>query len=401
MELLASTALTPAHAKTRPPSAAHRWLSCPASVGVTPLYPEDESDHSLKGDAQHHNLEVGILFGIKPDTENPDDDLAVMAALDWVETTRKAYGKDCKVYAERKYDIEQTGEFGTCDVTFVTPSTIHIADYKNGFVPVEVKLNPQLILYLLGAISVFGERKHYIITVIQPNFLHRDGPIRTFEVSQDDLDWVIAEIKYSMNNENEFKAGKHCKTTYCPHRGNCIEFHTYGRTEAQKAWWPSDVHALDDVQLAQALDHADVLHGLRDELRKEAMRRMMQQDRAIPGYKMVKARQDRSFKDDKAREVAFQLCRDLGATDEQLYEKRPESVAGVERFIKQKFKMFGQGKWAEVWENNFKDHLRDFSSSLTLTKAIDGRPAHTRGAEFGSLMQPQPQVEQVKQVSTI
>lgn len=390
-----------AHAKTRPPSAAHRWLSCAASVTVMPLYPNTESEAALKGTRDHNALEVGILFGIAPDTGDIDSDYAVMGALEWVAETKASYGKDCKVYAEKRYDIPQTGEFGTCDVTFVTPSALHIADYKGGYVPVDVEMNPQLMIYLLGAIAEFGERKHYKVSVLQPGYLHRDGPWRTWEVSQADLEWLEGEIKYSMANEHEFKAGKHCKKTYCLHRASCVEFHTYARTEAHKAWWPSDVHALDDVQLAQALDHADVIHGIRDELRKEAIRRMMQQDRKIPGYKMVKSREQRSFKDEAAREAAFNLCRELGATDEQLYEKKPESVAGIERFIKAKFKSFGQGKWATVWEQNFKDHLRDFSSSLTLEKAIDGRPAHTRGAEFGSLMQPQPQVDEVKQVSII
>lgn len=391
----------PAHAKFRPPSAAHRWLSCAASVTVMPLYPNTESEAALKGTRDHRAFEVGILFGIQPDTGDVDSDLAVMGALDWVNKKRAEYGKDCKVYAERQYDIPQTGEFGTCDVTFVTPTMLHIADYKGGYVPVDVEMNPQLMIYLLGAIAEFGERKSYLITVLQPGYLHRDGPYRTYEVSQADLDWLEGEIKYSLANEQEFKAGKHCKKTYCPHRASCIEFHTYARTEASKAWWPSDVHALDDIQLAQALDHADVVHGIRDELRKEAIRRMMQQDRQIPGYKMVKSRQDRAFKDDKAREAAFDICRELGATDEQLYEKKPESVAGVERFIKSKFKSFGQGKWSQIWDSHFKDHLREFSGSLTLEKAIDGRPAHTRGSEFGSLMQPQPQVEQSTQVPQV
>jgi hypothetical protein len=39
-----------AHAKNRPPSAAQRWLPCPFSATVAPLYPNDETDASLKGD---------------------------------------------------------------------------------------------------------------------------------------------------------------------------------------------------------------------------------------------------------------------------------------------------------------------------------------------------------------
>ena len=61
------------------------------------------------------------------------------------------------------------------------------------------------------------------------------------------------------------------------------------------------------------------------------------------------------------------------------------TVAGVERMVKQRCKNFGRGKWKEVWDEHFRPHIREFSGSLTLERAIDGRPAHTRGSEFGSI----------------
>lgn len=393
--ILDDVQVKPAHAKNRPPSAAARWLSCPASVTVTQLYPNDESDASLKGEQAHKLLENGIIFGIKPDTDDPDTDLNIMGVLEWLQERKLEYGKDCQVFAERQYDIPETGEFGTCDITLVSPNTLHIADYKNGYVPVEVDMNAQMLTYLLGAIAKFGERKNYYITVLQPNYHHTNGPYRTMKVSAEQVDWFRAEVKYAVNNTDEFKAGKHCKKTYCPHRASCQTFHAWARTDARLAWWPSDLNALDDVQLAQALDHADTLQGLRDELRKEAMRRMIQQDRQIEGYKIVKSRQDRAFADDKAREHVFATCRELGAADTDLYSQKPESVAGVERYFKQRFKSFGRGAWKDAWNNQVKEHIREFSGSLTLERASDGRPAHSRGSEFGALVTPQSDSEQV------
>lgn len=384
------TAPRPAHAKTRPPSAAYRWLGCPASVTVVPLYPNEEGEAALKGTKAHLSLENGIVWGTLPDTDDVDADLNILEVLNWVREAKEDYGKDCKVYAEQVYDIPETGEYGTCDVTFVTPRVIHIADYKNGYVAVDVNMNPQLLLYLLGAIAMHGERSKYYITVLQPNFHHRDGPFRTMEIDNDQIEWFRKEVAYSMNNDNEFNAGKHCKTSYCPHRASCLEFHTWARTDANLAWFPSDVHALDDTQLAQALDYADTLHGLRDELRKEAMRRMIQQDRQIEGYKIVKSRTDRAFASDTARDEAFKLAIELGATEENLYTRKPETVAGLERFFKEKFKHFGNGKWKLAWNENVQQHIREFSGSLTLEKAIDGRPAHSRGNEFGAIAPAQP-----------
>lgn len=382
-----------AHAKNYPPSASKRWLSCGASATViAQLYPNFETEASLKGDVAHKALEHGITFGLTPDTGDIDVDLNVMSVLGWVADMRAAYGKDCVVHAERQYDIPETGEFGTCDVTFVTPSTLHIADYKNGYVPVEEGMNPQLLLYLLGAIAAFGTRKHYKITVLQPNYIHRDGPHRTVDITDEQIEWFRREVKYALDNPNDFKAGKHCKTTYCPHRASCIDFHAYARTDARLAWFPSDVNALDDTQLAQALDHADTLHGIRDELRREAMRRILNQDRTIDGYKIVKARQDRQFVSDEARDKLFEACKELGATDEDLYAKTPQSVAGVERFFKAKFKMFGNGKWKMAWDNAAAEHVREYTGGLTLERAIDGRPSHVRGGELGAITSAAPLV---------
>jgi hypothetical protein len=381
----------PAHAKYRPPSSAKRWLACAGSVSVVPMYPNDESEASTKGDVAHDHLENAIRFGILPDTDDPDNDLNVRLAYEWVLEQKRDYierHKKCEVYAEQVFHIPETGEHGTGDITLVTPRKLHIADYKNGYVPVEVKINAQLMLYLLGAIAMYGERTEYEITIIQPNYNHVDGPIRSWTVDAEAVEWFRNEVRYAVQlRPDEFKAGPHCKTTYCPHRGACAEFAAWARTEGADAWWPSEVHALDDVQLQQALDHADLLSGYRDELRKEAMRRILNMDRKIDGYKIVRSRQDRSFRDDAAREQAFDVCRELGATDDQLYSRSPESVAGIERFFKAKYKNFGNGAWKKAFDNNVKEHIREFSGSLTLERAIDGRPAHARGNEFAPITQ--------------
>lgn len=382
--LVAKQPEKPKHAKMRPPSASARWLSCPNSVTVVPMYPQDESDASLKGDMAHDLLEIGIQFGVKPNTADPDIDENISAVLDFIKETRQRYG-ECRVYAEQEYDIPETGEHGTADVTFVTPKILHVMDYKNGYVMVDVRMNPQMLLYLCGAIAKFGERSKYYITVLQPNYNHIDGPFRTMEVTQDDLDWFRKEVAHAMS-ANYFAAGKHCKKTYCPHRGACATFLEWAKNNAASAWFPSEVNGMTDEQLAQALDHADILQGIRDELRKEAMRRIMNMDRDIPGFKVVKGKRSRDFAGEQSIAKVKKVCTDLGATDDDLYEKKFTTVAGIERFFKQKFKMFGNGAWKKAWDENMSDHVREFASGLTLERAHDGRPSHKRGNEFGAIL---------------
>lgn len=390
------------HAKSRPPSAALRWLNCTASVDVVPLYPNDPSAASEKGDTVHAALEDGIKFGILPDTDDPDADMNVRDVLEWVAKKKAEYGPDCKVFAEQQYDIAETGEFGTCDVTFVSPTITHIADYKNGYVMTEAY--EQLMMYLLGAIQKYGAKSHYYITVIQPNYNHRDGPYRTTHVTTQDVadfsERVAAAVKYPF-----FEAGSHCKKTYCPHRGGCATFKVWAETEGVDAYYSHEINSISDEALAKALDHSDTLHGIRDEHRKEAMRRISQHDRKIPGYKLVKSRQNRDFAGEAGREACYRALLALGYEAQHLYETKEFkagalsltertalAVPGVERMVKQKCKVFGNGKWKQVWEEHFRPHIREYSGSLTLERETDGRPAVTRGSEFGSLVPAQSSV---------
>jgi hypothetical protein len=324
---------TQAHAKNYPPSAAARWVNCPGSSLAVQLYPNDESDASTKGDFAHDILESCIIFGImEPVTEDEDLNENLAGVLEWIAQERARMGEGTKVYAEQVYDVPETGEFGTADVTLVSPSILHVADYKNGYVVVEVARNFQMLCYLLGAIAKFGRRAVYRITVLQPNASHIDGPYRTYTVTDDDLEWFRDLIRWSLANTQVFRAGPHCKKTYCAHRGNCAAFLQYAQAECADAWFPADVNALSDEQLAAALDHADILQGLRDELRKAAMGRILQMDRTVAGYKVVKGRRDRDFKD--VTPVKNVLRDVFHIPDHEMHTQQFLSVKGVEDLIK-------------------------------------------------------------------
>ena len=395
--LLSTAIALPAHANFRPPSAAARWIPCPASVTVVPLYDNDESDASLKGTRAHDLLETAVRFRVAPDTADPDMDMNVMRVVEWIDARMKQYAP-CTVYAEQRLDIVETGEWGTADVTLVSPKILHIADYKDGYVPVEIRLNEQMLTYLLGAISRYGERDEYYISVLQPNYNHVDGPFRTVRVSAEEVAYFRYQV-VAATRANHFKAGKHCKKSYCPHRGACVHFHQWVAEHGPGAGWhTSEINGVTDSILTERLDAADAIHGWRDELRKEALRRILHLDRRIYGYKVVKSRSQRDFAGEAGKAACYQALVDIGydpadllerkafkVGEVTLYEQSPLSVVGVERMVKQKYKHFGAGKWKGVWDEHFRPHVREFSGGLTLERAIDGRPAHTRGSEFGAI----------------
>jgi len=330
-------------------------------------------------------LDTAINWGIVPDHSDIDIVYSVMFAHEWVLATHKEYG-NCELYTDETLDIPETGEFGTADIIFVKKDLIHVIDYKNGYVPVDINLNAQLMCYLLGAIAKYGERRHYKISVIQPNYVHVDGKIRHYDVTPEKLQWFRNEVAFSMLNSEKYVAGKHCKTTYCPHRGSCEVFNAWAKENLQLAYYPSDVAGMNDDELAEALDQADILQGWRDTLRGEALRRILHQNRSIKGYKIVRGKKDRDFRDDKHREQVFTNLKELGATTDELYTPVPISVAGVERVIKRIFKPQGRNAWATGMDKICgPDMLAPQNLSLTLEKAIDGRKPYSRGAEFGPL----------------
>ncbi len=373
------------HATYRPPSSASRWLSCHGSVQVLQTYDNSPSDASTKGDIAHKLLEDSLEWGVVPDHPDVDIMYGVMMAVEYINDTQKAYGPACKVYAEQTLEIPETGEIGTTDVTMVTADTIHVIDYKNGYVPVDVKMNAQLMLYLLSLMHKYGERKHYKLTVIQPNYVHVDGMIRHFEPTPDDIEWFRKEVAIAMASQT-VTAGKHCKTTYCPARGTCEVFNAWSLENCKLAWFPGETVAMTDEALADALEQAEILQGYRDALRGEAMRRMLQQNRRIRGYKIVKAKKDRAYASDAARGKVLSALAEMGATEDDLFDRKPIGPAGVEKIVKKLFKPQGRGAWLKGMDYIMPPELLEpTNQSLTIEKSIDGRKEYKRGAEFDAL----------------
>lgn len=397
-----------AHAKNRAPSGAKRWLGCPQSAYITPMYPNDETDASTKGDYWHDVMETTIMFGVVPANLEPDLDDAMVTLLEYVLKRFEEMGGRGKVrvYVEVQLDIPETGEFGTADIVLVSDREIEIIDLKSGYVPVHVRLNAQMMVYLLGCIAKYGERKKYTIGVFQPNYDHIDGPIRTDTVTAEDVEWMRGEIRYSIENADLCIAGKHCKETYCPHRGACEPFHNYCRTDLALGWHSSEVRSIDDAALARALDDAEQLAGWQKELRAEAMRRIMNMNRDIVGYKVVKARKQRAVLEPVKlvnavheklghqwavclfADIAKYLTEaDFPVTEGSDHLKFLGSPKQVEDVIKQYAKATGlpRGGWQGVYANVVGAYIRETNSGLALEKAIDGRPAHKRGSEFTAL----------------
>lgn len=399
-----------AHAKNRPPSATKRWKYCSYSATVAALYPNEDTEASRKGDRWHELMEDQFTLGTLPLNCDPDAADTLQDFYDRITALFKEYPGG-KLYIERKLDIPETGEFGTADIIFVHPLILVIFDHKSGYVVVNVVLNDQMLTYLLGAIAEFGPRPKYLLGVHQPNFDHIDGPIREWEATEADVAAHRAAVLDSVANPDRVLAGPHCKETYCPHRGACDAFKAYAMNDLSLGWHTSELKAMPDADLSKALDASDELAGWRTELRSEAMRRIMNMDRKIHGYKVVKGRRNRAVANHSSLILAV---RDVLGID---WAKRlfpgmewatsaieaalmttglvvPEEICkllGTAKHVEDLLKQYArQNKlpragWKQLYANVVGEYIRETAGGLTLERAIDGRPAHTRGSEFGVL----------------
>jgi Protein of unknown function (DUF2800). len=367
------------------------------------MYPNEPSEASLKGDYWHDVMEDTIKFGVVPKVGDFDLEEAMQQLLDYVNKRRAEMGKGTRTYVEVTMTIPETGEPGTGDITLVGPKETEVIDLKSGYVPVNVYMNPQIGLYLCGAIALYGQRPKYTGTIFQPMYDHIDGPIRSYSWSHEDIDWLRQEVKYAIANDSTYGAGKHCKDTYCPHRGDCAAFAAYVGTELAKGWFPHEVNGVSDDDLAAALDQADEASGHRNALRQAALKRILNADREIPGYKVVKGRKQREIRDAKRLVIniaanmgvkyATMCFPELGWLGEETINanfEKPEvlkcigSPKHIEDIIKQYARdlQLERGQWKQIYQNVCGAYILETNSGLTLERAIDGRPAHKRGNEF-------------------
>jgi hypothetical protein len=378
------------------------------------MYPNDKSLQSLKGDRWHEYMDTLITFGTLPLATDADAAEELEVLNDYVKARVRYMGPGTRTFIEQRVDIPESKSWGTADIILVSPQELEVIDEKSGYVPVKVDLNEQLMNYLLGAINLYGPRPKYTITIHQPGYDHVLGPLRSYDPQEAEIEDFRERIKASLKAKDTVVAGPWCKETYCPHRGACRAFHDYTKTSLAIGWHTSEVKAITDGQLAMALDASDELGGYRTELRVEAMRRILNMDRLIDGYKVVKGRRSRSVINPQAlvHNVTLQLgalwaarmfpdtnfWRDALEAELAYVRDIPEEILkllGTPKHIEDVIKSYARqtgmsvrGGWKNVYDAVVGPYIRETANGLSLEKAIDGRPTHKRGSEFGTVEDP-------------
>lgn len=322
-------------------SSAHRWLNCPPSAVAAELYPRETSEFAAEGTQAHEVAEAFVRASLTPlsvATEPSPEATPEMldCAAGYNAYIREQFSDDChRVLLEQRVDFSAwvPGGFGTCDCILLQGDTLDVIDYKYGKgVPVSAELNPQLMLYGLGALNDYG-----LAVDVQTVRLHiyqpRINNVSACELSADDLlkwaDHVREVAAVAATGGGEYCAGDWCK--FCPHAGQCREL-TQTCTQMVDRY-NVEVPVLAPHEVAQILEREPLISLWLRRVKSRALA-MALDGKPAPGWKAVEGRQgNRKWKDELE---ALHILDTAGYDRAETTETHLLSPAGVDKLVGKK-----------------------------------------------------------------
>lgn len=302
-------------------SGAHRWLNCEGSIALSEtLPPQAQTPWAKKGTLQHELNEKALLAFItykksglqatmyvaKDDPECEFDGEEALRISEiytkyiWESAleqalTGKAYALEDKLVLDEKLDLWGTADFWAAYINDKAKRLGIVVDYKNGHYVVDIKNNPQLMLYALGLRAELRRRGKDLdvvkTAIIQPNA--NCEVYRECSYSAKQLDAFEKKLYKKVNSiltnkTPKFKTGHWC--TFCPAMAVC---EAYKKDLDAKEMLPSlkdeklpEVTKLPDSTLATIALHADELEEFLKSVKLHIIARHLQGN-PVAGCKVV------------------------------------------------------------------------------------------------------------------
>ena len=375
-------------------SSAHRWLICPPIARLEEQFKDRGSSFAEEGTAAHElaELELAKRFKLmatrsvntklkKFRSENSYYDQSmedyVEAYCDLVEERINHY-QDAVIELEQKIDFTKwvPEGFGTSDVVVLADKTIEIIDLKYGKgVPVDAYLNPQLMLYALGAVDKYDiiyEFETVRMTIVQP----RLDNVSTFEIDKEELlywadNYVAPRAAQAWEGTGEW--------TITDDVVKFSKVRAQLRLRAERNFSLVDKYELKESplltneEIAEILDRAPEIKKWLDHVEQYALNKALTEGEEFPGWKVVAGRSNRKISDEES--LLF-LLEAEGFEDDEILKPRAlqaigqlEKVVGKKRFaeLASDFIVKPEGKPVLVTEkdkrpalNSMEDALNDF-----------------------------------------
>ncbi len=353
-------------------SGAHRWMNCPPSAQLEQQFPNETSSYAEEGTAAHDLAEHKLKKALKMRSKKPTSpyhsdemdemtDLYVEYCLELIERSKENCS-DLQILIEQKLDFSDyvPEGFGTGDLVVVGNGTVHVVDLKYGRgVIVSAEKNPQMMLYALGALSLFDmlyDIEKVSMTIVQP----RVDNFSTWEITVEELlKWAEEELKpkalLASTGGGEFCAGDHCR--FCRAKNQC-RARAVKNLELLKYEF-QDPALLTDEEIAEIIGLADELAKWAGDIYTYATALAINEGRAWDGFKLVEGRTRRKFTDEEA---VAETAKEAGYT--AIFKQSLITITEME-------KLMGKKKFNDILGNL----VEKPKGKLTLVPETDKRQA--------------------------
>ena len=294
-------------------SSAHRWMGCTPSARLEQEFDDRETEAAAEGSAAHalaeHKLRKALKLRSRKPTSKYDSDEMDEYTSDYVDFVMEALAEtkltcpDPQVLIEQKLDFScyVPDGFGTGDCVIVASPRLHVIDFKYGLgVLVDAYQNPQMMLYALGALRVFGDLYdigEVVMTIFQP----RRENISTWAISVDDLkEWAENTLKpkaeLAYKGEGTYTPGSWCQ--FCRAAVKCRARAEEKLELARFEFAPPPL--LSDAEIEEILGKLDDLNKWAGEIVAYAQDAAINHGKVWHGFKLVESRTNRKYADEDA-----------------------------------------------------------------------------------------------------
>ncbi len=327
-------------------SSSHRWLNCSPSARLEQEFEDRETDAAAEGSAAHALCEHKLRRALKMQSWKPlspydcdEMDTHTDGYVEFVLETladAKQHCADPIVMIEQRLDFScyVPDGFGTGDCVIIADDTLHIIDFKYGQgVLVEAEQNPQIMLYALGALTIYDslyDIELVCMTIYQPR---RDN-VSTWTVRVTELnDWAENTLRpralLAFEGRGDCQPGPWC--TFCRATVKCRARADAKLTLAKYEFALPPL--LTDAEIEEILAKLDDLTKWANDILDYAQDAALNHGKQWLGFKVVEGRSNRKYSDEGA---VAEAAKAAGYHD--IYKKTLLPITDMEKLMgKQRF----------------------------------------------------------------
>ena len=330
-------------------SGAHRWMNCTPSAVLESQFPDTTSEAAKEGTLAHEMAEAKLqhLFNTqdhrkakltrtlnkikKDELYQPEMDGYTDDYVAYVRKSAMEFEKSPYIAIEKRLDLTAyiPGGFGTADCVMIGERTLHIIDLKYGKgVPVSAENNEQLMIYALGALEAYKMLfaiDTVKISIVQPRIDNTNSSEYTVKELMEFGDKVKHYADIAIKGDGEQSPGDWCR--FCRARQQCRARADKNIELAFEIDKKPPLITNEEVgeYLRKGEDVAKWLSELQDYALAECLA-----GRDVDGYKAVEGRGSRAWTD---MDAAFEAIIEDGTDEALLYERKPLTLAQVEKLM--------------------------------------------------------------------